>query len=203
MIDDRKVKVNKRGKAVYTYDPYKKKRRVTDILKKVAAVGVVSGSLIMFFGGLGGSIAFTKVDEDIQQIAIENKFEYTIDGNSIINDKEAMQQLEKHMASSSEVTKEEYSAFLKTKEKAENLRVFSLSTGVGGAGLAVAGFGTQIGVSIAEEKRFRAARKKRQEAMNRNRYERRYDEDWTRAELDIPLCNQIKSPEETEERKTR
>ena len=186
MIEDRKVKVTKRGKVVYTYDPYKKKRKATDILKKVAAVGIVTGSLVMLSCGLGGALKFEQIEGDIRQIAVENGFEERVD-NDFINTPEKMEELDKYMANSPYVTEEEYNAFLKSKKEAEDTKVFSLATAFSGAGLAIAGLGTKIGVNVAEEKRYRADRRKRQDVTKS--FDKPYHEDWTSAEIDIHFDN--------------
>ena len=186
MIEDRKVKVNKRGKVVYTHDPYKKKRKPIEIVKRVALIGLVSGSVVCSTFGIASSFAYEEKVEKIANVAVENGYAEDIDKH-FVSSKEQMAKLEEYMATSDEVTKEEYTSFLKQKNEIEDFRVLSLATTFTGFGISIAGLGTYLTTGVIEDRKRKLDRKEKHNVIKS--FDSRYDEGWTRAELDIDLDN--------------
>ena len=188
MIEDRRVKVNKRGKVEYTYDPYKKRKRPFEMLKKVSLVGILCGTALSFCVGLGSMLtAYPKAVDNLADIAHENKFEQTVDQNFVKQD-DKMAELTEYMKTSDEVTKEEYNAFLKAKKEVGDREVFGLATGISGVTLMTLSCMTYVGSFYIETNKKQENKKKKGTNF---KHDLKYDEGWTRAEIDIPLCTHL------------
>ncbi len=198
MIEDRKVKVNKRGKVVYTYDPYKKKTRPVDIVKKASIVGILCGTILGIGIGFGSMMTvYQKSIDNLADIAYENKFEQTVDDVFVKQDKK-MAELDEYMKASEEVSKEEYNAYLKAKKDIENKELFGLATSLSGGALATLSCMTYLGTFYVEPKKSKGGKKKKK--TTNVKYDAKYDEGWTKAEIDIPICTHLANEDENYEK---